>query len=301
MSTDAPTWFVEQYKDGVIQKYQAKGFLLKSSVTPAGSIEGSKAYFNLMGKGKANKKKRGQAAVPMNAQKGRVEAILETWEAFDEVYKFDLARMTANEKEAIQTAGAMALGRATDDEIMVKLDGSSSKSAGTGKGMKPLLDANGQPGMIGGAATPFELKHLLLMASALKQADVPWDGNVFCPLPSLLFDQACAYKQFNNADWTGDDLSFTKVTTSKFWAGVHWFQAPDDLFLENEEGHYDIEMYHRSSSGWANNSELSSIWDWDNRLGCWTVRMETEGAAACFQPTGTVRGRFKVPTDIALN
>ena len=84
MSTDAPTWFVEQYKDGVIQKYQAKGFLLKSTVTPAGSIEGSKAYFNLMGKGKANKKKRGQAAVPMNAQKGRVEAVLETWEAFDE-------------------------------------------------------------------------------------------------------------------------------------------------------------------------------------------------------------------------
>nr|WP_321457234.1 phage capsid protein [uncultured Cohaesibacter sp.] len=301
MSVDAPTWFVEQYRDGVIQKYQSKGFLLKSSVTPAGSIEGSKAYFNLMGKGKANKKKRGQAAVPMNAQKGRVEAILETWEAFDEVYKYDLSRMTANEKEAIQMAGAMALGRATDDEIMLKLDASSSTSAGTGNGMKPLLDANGQPGMIGGADTDFELRHLLLMAAALKQADVPWDNNIFCPLPSLLFDQACAYKQFNSADWTGADLSWTKSTVSKFWAGVHWFQAPDDLFRENVGNHYDIEMYHRSSSGWANNSELETIWQWDNKLGCWNVRMETEGAAACFQPTGTVRGRFKVPTTITLN
>ena len=292
---------MEQYNDGVIQKYQAKGYLLKSSVTPAGSIVGSKAYFNLMGKGKANKKKRGQAAVPMNAKKGRVEAILETWEAFDEVYTFDLARMTANEKEAIQTAGAMALGRATDDEIMAKMNASSSLLAATGTGMKPLLDANGLPGMVGGTDTDFDLKYLLLMASALKQADVPWDGNVFCPLPSLIFDQACAYKQFNSADWTGEDLSFTKATVSKFWGGVHWFQAPDDLFFENVENHYDIQLYHRSSSGWGNNSELKTIWDWDNRLGCWTVRMETEGAAACFQPEGVVRGRFKVPTTITLN
>ena len=301
MSIDAPTWFVEQYKDGVIQKYQRKGFLLKSTVTPAGSIEGSKAYFNLMGKGKARKKKRGQAAVPMNAQKGRVEAILETWEAFDEVYKYDLSRMTANEKEAIQTAGAMALGRATDDEIMFHLDSKSSTTAGTGAGMKPLLDANGLPGMVGGAGIDFSLKHLLLMASALKNADVPWDGNVFCPLPSLIWDQAMTYKQFNSADWIGDDLSFSKATTHKFWAGVHWFQAPDDLFLENVENHYDIEMYHRSSSGWGTNFELESMWQWDNKLGCWNVRMETEGAAACFQPEGTVRGRFKVPTDITLD
>lgn len=301
MSIDAPIWYVQQYKDGVIQKYQSKGFLLKSTVTAAGSIEGTKAFWNLQGRGKANKKKRGQAAVPMNAPKSRVEANLETWEAFDEVWKYDLSRMSANEKEAIQMAGAMALGRATDEEIMLELDKKSSKAAGTGSGASPYLDANGLPGMIGGNNVNFGLKHLLLMCNALQDADVMWDGNVYCPLPSGLWNQAIAYKQFNNSDWTGDDLSFTKSTVSKFWNGVHFFLAPNELFQQNEAGHWDIEMYHRSSSGWANNSELETIWAWDNRMGCWTVRMETEGATATFQPEGTVRGRFKIPTDISLN
>ncbi|SNY93508.1 hypothetical protein SAMN04515647_3805 [Cohaesibacter sp. ES.047] len=301
MSIDAPTWFVEQYNNGVIQKFQSGGFLMQSTVSAAASIVGTKAHFNIMGKGKAHKKKRGQAAIPMNAKKGREETNLETWEAFDEVYTFDLSRMTANEKESISDAGSKALGRAVDEELFGLFNARMSSSPGTGVGAAPNLDANGLPGMIGGNAVDFELKHLLLMSNALQAADVPWDGNIFCPLPSGIWNQAMAYKQFNSADWTGDDLSFRKTTVSKFWNGVHFFLAPNEYFIQNEEGHYDLQMYHRSGAGWANNTKLKSIWDWDNRLGCWTVRMESEGAAAGLLPEGMVRGRFKIPTDITLN
>lgn len=303
MSVDAPVWFKEQYNDKVMQKYQAKGYKLRMAVTPEGSIVGSKAHFNIMGKGKANKKRRGQAAVPMNAKKGKVEANLETWEAFDEVYTYDLSRMGANEKEAITDSGAMALGRATDQEIFDVGYGLSSAAAGTGVGVKPLLDANGMPGLIGGANAGFGLGMVTKMGTALKQADVPWDDKgVYCPLPSSFWDKLLEFKQFNSAEWVGDDgLIFPKGMTGKHFNGVNYFSVADEYFQENEADHYDILMWHKSAMGWANNKDLETIWDWDNRLGCWTVRMEVEGAGVGLLSEGIVRGRFKVDVNYNFN
>lgn len=300
MSNDAPTWFKVQYNNGVIAKFQAGGFMLQSTVSPVAAIVGTKAYFNIMGKGSANKKRRGQPAIPMNAKKGRVEANLETWEAFDEVWSYDLSRMSANEKEAISDAGAKALGRGVDNELVDHINAKSGTGSATGSGVKPFLDANGQPGMVGGNNVEFGLEHLLTMNAALQQADVPWDGNVFCPLPSIFWNQAMAYKHFNSSDWVGEDLSFRKTTVSKFWNGVHYFLAPDEYFRSPDGSHIDIQMYHKNAAGWANNEKLTSMWQWENRNGCWTIRQESEGAAAILLPEGMVRGRFKLQSGIAL-
>jgi hypothetical protein len=132
MSVDAPVWFKQQYNERVIAKFQAGGFMLQSTVSAAGTVEGTKAHFPIMGKGKANKKRRGQPAVPMNAKKGMKEANLETWEALDEVYKYDLSRMSANERNAIQEAGAKALGRGVDGELVDLIDAKASTAAPTG-------------------------------------------------------------------------------------------------------------------------------------------------------------------------
>lgn len=280
MADNAPTWFKEQYNDGVIHAFQSKGFLLRGMVMPEGTLEGTKAYFNVMGTATARKKKRGQAAVPMNAAKSRVEANLETWEAFDEIYTYDLSRMGANERLAVQQTGAMALGRAVDAELIDIMDGLAVTSG-----------AN----YYDGTAAAFGYVGAVSMLQKLMAADVPMDGNIFCGLPSLLWNQLMSYRQFSGAEYNGPDLPFKVRTVGRTWNNVHWFVIPDTYLPVNATDTVDVFMWHRSAFGWANNTTLRSIWDWDNRLGCHTVRLESEGAAAGLLATGVVRGRF--PTD----
>lgn len=285
MSQQAQNWFVEQYNDRVAHVYQASGNLLRGTVSAAGSIRGTKAYFMVAGKGTARKKVRGQPAVPMNAGRTRKELILETWEAFDEVYEYDLSRLSVDEREAISVQGAKALGRATDLEIMTKAYGVAPTAGNR------FLDLG---------ATAFSAAYAITACQRLQQADVPWDGDVFCPLPSLPWNQLLANRIFNNADYTGPELSFLKATTAKSWNGVHWFLAPDEYFTSVAANTVDVMMWHKSALGWANNKDVTSVWQWDNRAGCWTVRMENEGAAGELLEGGLVRMRIPTNTPIAV-
>lgn len=278
MAQDAPNWFVEQYNNDVAHKYQSKGNLLRGTVRPEGSITGTKAYFPISGKGTARKKVRGQQAVPMNPSRGFTEANLETWEAFDEVYTYDLSRMTANERDAIVVTGSNALGRATDEEVIALFDDNIPDTVGAQ--------------MIGDGTDDFSLDAFMTMCQMAQALEWPWDGMSFMGLPSLLWNQWIAYKQVSNADYTGPDLPLIKSTTAKTFNGVNVFLLPDVLFPVPAANKADIFLWHWTGWGWANNSDVRSIWDWDNRKGCWTVRMECEGAAAPIIVEGAVRGRF---------
>jgi hypothetical protein len=279
MSADAPNWFVEQYNSNVAHKYQSRGFLLRGTVMPEGRITGTKAYFPISGKGTARKKVRGQEAVPMNPSRGFTEADLVTWEAFDEVYSYDLSRLTVNERDALAFSGSNALGRATDAEIIDLFDDNIPDTVGAQ--------------MIGDGTDDLDLDAVMAMCQLGQAQEWPWDGNAFMPMPSLLWGQFISYKQVSNADYTGPDLPFVKATSAKTFNGVNFFLAPDSLFPVPAANKVDLFLYHRTGWGWANNSDVQSIWDWDNRKGCWTVRMECEGAAAPIVVEGGIRGRFK--------
>lgn len=286
MSNDAPNWFVEQYNNRVIHKFQSKGFKLAGTVMPAGRIEGTKAYFPVAGKGTAKKKIRGNRATPMNAGRSNVEAVLDTFEAFDYLYMYDLTRMSVNEREVLQQTGANALGRAVDSEMFSAFEATAPTSGSR---------------FVDGGTDGFTLDYALTMCSRLQAQEVDWDGNVFCPLPALAWNQLLAYKQFNSSDYVGPNLPFLKSTTAKTWNGVNWFLGTEDWFTVPSSDKVDIHMYHKSAFGWANNKTLQSIWAWDNALGAWSIRMESEGADAALLSEGIIRGRFATNTAIVAN
>ncbi len=286
MSANAPAWFIEQYKDRVTHVFQASGYLMKGMVMPEGTLEGTKAYFPVMNAGTARKKVRGNAAVPMNAGKSRVEAVLETFEAFDEIYKYDLSRLGPNERTAIQEAGAKALGRAVDAEIIAKMNGTAVTSGNN---------------YVANTSTAFGLVEAVTMVQRLQSNDVPMDGQIWCGLPSLLWNQLMSFKQFSSSDYVGPDLPFKASTVGKTWNFVNWFLIPDSYLPVPASNQVDVFMWHKSAFGWANNFDLQTTMDWDNRVGCWTVRMESEGAAAGILPAGVVRGRFLTNTAITAN
>ena len=282
MTQLADAHYVQQYNNRVAHIYQAEGFMLKGTVQAAEKIEGTKAFWFKHGKGSARKKIRGQPAIPMNPDKSSISTDLVTWEAFDEVYTYDLSRTNVNEKENVARAGAMALGRATDYEIMAA---QNTLAAVAGNNFVDLTAVDLNP------------SNLLDACSRLQRVGVPWrKGDLFCMLPARQWNQAMSYKVFSSGDYVGPNLPFLDMTMVRQWNNVTWMLMPEEAeytFTSDGGATLDCFLYHRSSTGWHNNEELRTIWDWDNRSGCWTVRMESEGAAIGVFTEGMVRLRFK--------
>lgn len=286
MSNQAPTWFTTQYDSRVTHVYQAQGNMLRPTITMATRVEAAKATFWVAGSGTARKKLRSQRAVPMNTARKKIEVDLSTWEAFDTCEEYDLDRMNVNEKEVLVQTGAMALGRSTDQEI-IDVVAAAAPTSGIG--------------FVGDGTTAFTLGHAMAMCQQMQKRVKKWDGQTYCPLPSLYWNQFLSWKQVNSSEHVGADLPFVKATDTRFWNGVNWFLMDDDVFPVPAANQMDALMWHKSAVGWGNNTDLRSIWDWDNYESWWTINMQAKGCAAILQAEGLVRFRGASNSAITIN
>ncbi|MGI2031946.1 phage capsid protein [Rhizobium panacihumi] len=287
MTQNAPNWNTVQYANRAMHIYQNKGNRLRPTVTQAMRIENNeKGVFWLAGKSKAKKVERRERNQPSNAERKKVEVSLATWKAFDVIEEYDVDRMSVDEKEVVYESGANALGRATDIEIYQQ--------------MATAVPAIGGLDFSAGA---FGAASALTLCAALQNDKVPWDGNVYCGLPALQWNQFLAQKVVNDSAHVGPDLPFVKATDTRFWNGVNWF-----LFVEEDAGdlypvpganQQDLFIWHKSAMGWANNTDLSVITDWDNYENWWTVNMTCKGAASPMQEGKGIK-RFRTSTNSAI-
>lgn len=287
MTTEAPVWFPTQYADRAMHIYQNEGNRLRPTVTMATRIQGAeKAVFWLAGKTVAKKKGRNERNVPGNAGRKKFEVPLQTWVAFDTVEEYDLDRMTVDEKEVVYQSGAMALGRATDIEIYDTMKASHT-TVDTG------LDFS---------AGAFNAANALMLCAALQDDKVPWNGETFCGLPSLQWNQLLANKVVNSADHV-KDLPFTQATDTRFWNGVNWFlqveEDAEDLYPVPAANMQDLMIWHKSALGWGNHTDLRVIPQWDNYEDWWTINMQAKGCATTMQE-GKGFKRFRTSTNSAI-
>lgn len=285
MTTQAPTWFPTQYANRAMHIYQNQGNRLRPMVTMATRIEGSeKAVFWLAGKTVAKKKVRNQRNIPGNADRKKFEVPLVTWVAFDTVEEYDIDRMTVDEKEIVYQSGAMALGRATDIEVYAVM--AAAHTAAT---------KDYSSGAFSAAAA-------LDLCANLQAQKVPWDGQVYCGLPPLQWNQLLANKVVNSADHV-TDLPFTKSTDTRFWNGVNWFlfqeEDAQDIFPVPAANKQDCFIWHKSAVGWGNHTDLRVIPQWDNYEDWWTINMQAKGCATVMQE-GNGIVRFKTSSNSAI-
>lgn len=288
MSIQAPEWFRTQYENRAMHIYQNKGNRLRPTVSQATRIEGAeKAIFWLAGKSKAYKKVRNQRNVPSNADRKKFEVSLQTWKAFDTVSQFDIDRMTVDEREIVYQSGAMALGRATDIEIYAVM------AAGV----------TAVPAALDFSAGAFSAANALQLCASLQNDKVPWDGNVYCGLPSLQWNQFLGNKVVNDAQHVGSDIPFVKATDTRFWNGVNWFlqveEDAEDLYPVPSANKQDLFAWHKSAVGWGNHTDLRVIPQWDNYEDWWTINMEAKGCATLMQEGKGVK-RFRTSTNSAI-
>lgn len=287
MTAQAPTWFPTQYANRAMHIYQNQGNRLRPMVTQATRIEGAeKAVFWLAGKSTAAKKTRNQRNVPGNSARKKFEVALETWVAFDTVEEFDLDRMSVDEREIVYQSGAMALGRATDKEIYAVM-------------ATKVTDVTG----LDFSAGAFTAASALTLCAALQADKVPWDGQVYCGLPPLQWNQLLASKVVNSADHV-KDLPFTKATDTRFWNGVNWFlqveEDDEDLYPVPDTNKQDLFIWHKSAVGWGNHTDLRVITQWDNYEDWWTINMQAKGCATVMQEGKGIK-RFRTSTNSAIS
>lgn len=290
MTAQAPVWFRTQYPNRAMHIYQEKGNRLRPTVSQPVRFEDSeKAIFYLAGTSRAIKKTRNQKNTPTGGRRTKFEVALETWTVYDIVEEWDLDRMSIDEREIVYESGAMALGRATDEEIYARM--ASVKTAGD-------VDAG-----LDFSANAFNAANALTLSEALQDMKVPWDGNVWCGLPAKQWNQFLANKVVNNSQHVGSDLPFVKATDTRFWNGVNWF-----LFVEQDTGSLypvpasnkqDLFIWHKSAIGWAAHTDLQMREQWHNEDDWWSINMKAKGAAKELQE-GNGIVRFRTGTDTAI-
>lgn len=293
MTVQAPNWFTTQYAKRAMDIYQSRGNKLRGMVTPAGEIVGAeKVRFFLAGKSVAVKRQRNQRLVPSGAERKYFEAALIDWAVLDTCDTYDLDRMPIDERENVYSSGAMALGRGTDNEIYLQM-ATAQTTANSYRGA--TLDFS---------AGAFSAANALTVCGALQDDKIPWDGNVFCGLPSLQWNQLLANKVVNSADHVDRaDLPFMKATDSRFWNGVNWFLAveenPLDWFPVPAGNKQDLFAWHQGAMGWGNHTDLRVIATWDPYELCWVITSETKGLATPLQQGNGIK-RFTTSTNSAI-
>ncbi|WP_035898393.1 phage capsid protein [Labrenzia sp. DG1229] len=285
MSAQAPEWFRTQYPARAMHIYQERGNRLRPTVSPAVRFEGSsKAIFYLAGKMKAKKKTRNERNTPSGSARKKFEVDLYTWTAFDEVEEWDMDRMSVDEREIVFESGAMALGRATDIEVYQVMAAAQAAV----------------PADLDFSASNFNAAHAMTLCKALQQDKVPWDGNVYCGLPALQWNQFLGNKVVNSSDHVGTDVPFVKATDTRFWNGVNWFlfeeEEPEDLYPVPGVNEQDLFIWHKSAMGWGSHTDLQMREQWDNRADVWTINLKAKGAAKELQEGKGIK-RFRTKSD----
>ena len=127
--------FVRQFESEVHEAYQRQGSKLRNTVRTRNNVGGSSTTFQKIGTGIATTKARHGPIPPMNLDPEPVECVLSDWYAGEWIDKLDELKQEHSERRVAVNAGAWALGRKTDEQIIAALDATTSSIAASASGL----------------------------------------------------------------------------------------------------------------------------------------------------------------------
>ncbi len=209
MSTSINNAFITQYERDVHEVFQRNGSVLKPTVRFKSDVVGSVATFQKIGKGLATTNARHGTITPMNQTHTAISTTLADFYAGDWVDKLDEAKINIDERKAIASGGAKALGRKVDDQLLTTLD-TTSQTVVTLTVTTSAQVRNG----------------LLDMIEAMIVNDAYEPGNMYGVMSPHLWAAASTIKEFASADYVaGNGLPFMEgapVGMFKRWGQVLW-------------------------------------------------------------------------------
>ncbi len=248
MAVTVSTAFITGYEREVHEAYQRRGSKLSQTVLHAEGVVGSTHVFQKVGKGVAGTKSRHSDITPMNVEHTNVTATLVDNYAGDFIDKLDLDKLNIDERRVIINAGAAALGRKVDTDIITQMDATTTTNT---------------------TATVMTLTKVFAAHATLGSNDVFEAGKMWAIVPYTEWNDLLAITQFASADYV-TDLPFLEGHEAKRWMGTTWLPHTglDALVSGSVAKSF---WWHEDAIGQAQGSEVQSDFDWMGVKGAWWV------------------------------
>jgi len=297
MSTSIDTAFITSYEAKVHEVFQRRGSYLKESVRVKDNVVGSTAVFQKIGTGTATTKARHGTITPMNQTHTAPSCTLADFYAGDWVDKLDEAKTNINERDAIASGGAMALGRKVDSQITTVLDTTTQSTI--------TLTITS---LVNIRATAIEF------AEAAWSNDVPNDGEVYAIVTARYWSQLMLLDQFQRSEYVGaDGQAFVTGPAIgkgrwKDWMGIKWKMQTGLPGAGTATAKCFI--YHKQALGYAvaqsagnvaGNEAVGADITWHGDRASHFVNHMMSGQACLIDDTGVIEGNLNDTTAIATS
>ena len=233
MTSSIDVAFVKQFETEVHMAYQRAGSKLRNTVRST-NVSGSVARFQKIGAGTASTKARNGNVTAMDLAHTNVEATMADFYAAEYIDKLDELKTNINERQAVATSAAGALGRKTDELVIAALDAGANAT---------------QIGAVGSVVTKTDL---LSLFQTMGTADVPEDGQRYLAMSPAGYADLFLIEEFASSDYVGpQNLPFAGGMTMKEFLGFKIFSTSAVAGGKNF-------AYHTSAIGLGINADVST-------------------------------------------
>ena len=207
MANSIDTAFIKQFESDVHLAYQRMGSKLRNTVRTT-NVTGNIARFQKIGTGEATTKSRNGMVTPMDLVHTTVEVTMADYYASEYIDKLDELKININERQAVATSAAAALGRKTDALIVAALDAGANST------------------QIHDASSAVEVADLLSLFETMGAAEVPEDNQRYLAMHPKGFADLFLITAFASSDFVGEqNLPFAGGMTMKNFLGFNIFST----------------------------------------------------------------------------
>jgi hypothetical protein len=138
MANTIDTAFITQFETEVHLAYQRMGSKLRNTVRTVANVQGNTARFQKIGTGTASTKSRNGQVTPMELAHTTVDVTMQDFFAAEFIDKLDELKTNIDERQAVATSAAAALGRKTDELLYTAMDSEFASSDFVGEQNLPF-------------------------------------------------------------------------------------------------------------------------------------------------------------------
>ena len=225
--------FIKQFESEVHMAYQRMGSKLKNTIRNT-QVSGNTVRFQKIGTGSASTKSRNGSVTPMELAHTTVETTMEDFYAAEYVDKLDELKTNIDERQAVATSAAAALGRKTDEIIYAAMDSGANST------------------QIHDTGSALAKADLLSLFETFGSADVPEDGGRYLAMHPKGFADLFLIEEFASSDYVGEqNLPFSGGMTMKQFLGFSIFSTSAITAGKNI-------AYHSNAVGIGVNADVST-------------------------------------------
>ena len=234
MANTIDTAFIKQFESEVHIAYQRMGSKLRGTVRTAGNVAGNIVRFQKIGTGSASTKSRNGNITPMELTHTTVEATMTDHYAAEFIDKLDELKTNIDERQAVATSAAAALGRKTDELLYTAMDAGANST------------------QIHDTGSALAKADLLSLFETFGTANIPEDGNRDLAMHPKGYADLFLINEFASSDFVGEqNLPFAGGMTMKEFLGFKIFSTAAITAGKNM-------AYHSSAVGLGVNADVST-------------------------------------------